>query len=87
MSYRRDREERAAPLATGKRWPRYQISVPGRPPAQTDMQRFFRVTPPKVHRMVKQLETLGLLARQPGKARALRVLLPEDELPRLVRPN
>ena len=30
--------------------------VNGRPPAEADMQRFFRVTPPSVHQMVVTLE-------------------------------
>lgn len=29
----------------------------GRPPAETDMQAFFRVSPPSVHRMLLELET------------------------------
>ena len=33
--------------------------VNGQPPAQADMQRFFRVTPPTVHRMVIELEARG----------------------------
>jgi hypothetical protein len=30
--------------------------VNGRPPAQTEMQRFFQVTPPSVHQMLLTLE-------------------------------
>jgi hypothetical protein len=30
--------------------------VNGRPPAHADMQRFFAVTPPSVHNMIKELE-------------------------------
>jgi len=33
--------------------------VNGRAPAEADMQRFFDVTPPSVHHMVKTLERLG----------------------------
>jgi DNA-binding MarR family transcriptional regulator len=40
--------------------------VNGRPPAQADMQRFFRVTPPAVHQMLLTLEKAGLISRQPG---------------------
>jgi len=53
------------------------------PPAEADMQRFFRVTPPSVHRMVLALEQRGLLERVPGKARSIRVLVSPEELPPL----
>ena len=49
--------------------------VHGRPPAETDMQRHFRVSPPSVHQMVLTLERLGLVRRQPGVARSIEVLL------------
>ena len=39
-----------------------------RPPAEADMQRFFLVTPPSVHRMVLELEKRGLIERTPGAA-------------------
>ena len=57
--------------------------VNGRPPAQTDIQRFFRVTPPTVHQMLLTLERAGLLSRQPGMARCVTVLIGRDQLPRL----
>jgi repressor LexA len=56
------------------------------PPAQADMQRFFRVTPPSVHQMVLTLERRGLLQRSPGKSRSLRVLVEPDMLPPLTDP-
>lgn len=52
-------------------------------PAETDMQRYFRVTPPTVHRMVVELEKRGLIARQPRQARSIRVLVPPELLPPL----
>lgn len=57
--------------------------VNGRPPAQADMQRFFRVTPPTVHQMLLTLEKAGLISRQPGLARCVSVLVDRDHLPRL----
>jgi Mn-dependent DtxR family transcriptional regulator len=60
--------------------------VTGQPPAEVDMQRFFGVTPPSVHNMVKTLERLGLITRAPRQARSIAVLVPEDELPRLRQP-
>src|SRR2546428_3860357 len=54
-------------------------------PAEADMQRFFRVTPPTVHRMVLALEQRGLLERVPGRRRSTRLLLPSNEIPKLER--
>jgi DNA-binding MarR family transcriptional regulator len=57
--------------------------VNGRPPAQIDMQRFFRVTPPTVHQMLLTLENAGLISRQPGVARSIAVLVKRTDLPTL----
>lgn len=54
-----------------------------RPPAEADMQRFFEVTPPTVHRMVVELESKGLIERTPRQARSIRVLLPPEQIPPL----
>ena len=52
-------------------------------PAETDMVKFFRVTPPSAHGMVVKLEELGLVTREPGVARSIRVAIPADEIPKL----
>jgi DNA-binding MarR family transcriptional regulator len=52
-------------------------------PAETDMVKFFRVTPPTAHSMVVKLEQLGLVTREPGVARSNRVAVPEQEIPAL----
>ncbi len=57
--------------------------VNGRPPAEADMIRFFRVTPPSVHQMVLGLEKAGLISRKPGVARSIAVLLDRSDLPEL----
>jgi repressor LexA len=57
----------------------------GRAPAEADMERFFRITPPSVHSMVLMLEKKGFISRVPGEARSIRVLVPEAELPVLRR--
>ena len=59
--------------------------VLGRPPAEADLQRYFRVTPPSVHQMVLTLERAGLIRRQPGQARSIEVLLDPEDLPVLRR--
>lgn len=55
----------------------------GRPPAEADMQAYFNVTPPSVHSMVLALEARRLIARVPGQARSIKVLLPSGALPEL----
>jgi len=57
--------------------------INGRPPAETDMQRYFRTAPPTVHQMALTLERKVLISREPGKARSIRVLLTPDQLPHL----
>ena len=52
-----------------------------RPPAEADIQRFFGVTAPSVHRIVRELEKHGLIHREPGKARSLTLLVAPEELP------
>ncbi len=57
--------------------------VLGRPPAEADLQRHFRVSPPSVHQMVLTLERAGLIHRQPGVARSIKVLVDPEALPPL----
>ena len=52
-----------------------------RPPAESDMQRYFEVTPPSVHRMVLELEKKGFISRQPGKPRSIQLLVAPQSLP------
>jgi Mn-dependent DtxR family transcriptional regulator len=52
-----------------------------RPPAEADLQRFFEVTPPSVHRMVCELESKGLIRRVPRTARSIELLVAPDVLP------
>jgi DNA-binding MarR family transcriptional regulator len=57
------------------------MRVLGRPPAEADLQRHFRVTPPSVHQMVLTLERAGLIRRQPGVARGIELLVAPEDLP------
>ncbi len=57
--------------------------INGRPPAEADMQYYFKVSPPSVHQMVVKLERLGLIERKPGVGRSIRVLVDPDKIPRL----
>jgi repressor LexA len=57
-----------------------------RPPAEIDMQRYFKVSPPSVHQMVLTLEREGFISRQPGVARSIEMLIEPERLPVLVDP-
>jgi Mn-dependent DtxR family transcriptional regulator len=52
-------------------------------PAETDMQRYFRISAPSVHQMVVRLEANGLIEKIPGQGRSIRLLVPREELPDL----
>jgi hypothetical protein len=59
----------------------HYIQVNRQPPSERDMQRHFGVTPPSIHQMILTLEKRGLIARTPGQARSIRLLLPPERLP------
>lgn len=61
----------------------YYSKVNGQPPAEADMQRYFRVSPPSVHQMILTLEANGLIERIPGQGRSIRLLLERKNLPDL----
>ena len=58
--------------------------VLGRPPAEADLRRHFRVTPPSAHQMLVTLERAGLIRRQPGVARSIQLLIDPSTLPPLL---
>jgi len=55
-----------------------------KPPAETDMQEYFRVSPPTVHQMVLTLERARLIRRQPRTPRSIEVLVDPKLLPELI---
>jgi Mn-dependent DtxR family transcriptional regulator len=55
-----------------------------RPPAETDMQQYFRVSPPSVHQMVLTLERRGFIRRQPRMPRSIELLVNPKLLPELL---
>jgi DNA-binding MarR family transcriptional regulator len=55
--------------------------VLGMPPAEADLQRHFRVSPPSVHQMLLTLERKGLIRRTPGAARSVVLLVAPKNLP------
>ncbi len=55
-----------------------------RPPAEADMQQYFRVSPPSVHQMVLTLERAGFIKRHPRTARSIELLVDPKSLPELL---
>jgi repressor LexA len=53
------------------------------PPAELDLQFYFRVSAPAIHDMIKTLELNGFIEKQPGQARTIRLLVAPEHLPRL----
>jgi SOS-response transcriptional repressor LexA len=58
------------------------VQLHGRAPAEADMERFFRVSPPSVHRMVVELEKRGLIRRVPRQPRSIELAI-SDGIPPL----
>ena len=83
-----DRQARIRPAFTTKQgeyltFIHYYTVILGRPPAEADLQRYFRVSPPSVHQMVLTLERFGFIERTPGAPRSIRMLVDPDILPAL----
>ena len=66
---------------------RAYILINGRPPAEADLQRFFRVTAPTVHQMILTLEKRKLIMRSPRVARSIQLLIQATDLPPLEEPS
>lgn len=62
----------------------YYTKINGQPPAETDMQRYFKVSPPSVHRMIVELEKKNLIEREKKKSRNLKIRLTVAQLPQLI---
>lgn len=59
------------------------MKIHGRAPAEAELQAYFKVSPPSVHHMVLTLHARGLITREPGTARSIRLLLDRGDLPDL----
>jgi repressor LexA len=53
---------------------RKYVELHRRAPSEHEMQAFFKVSPPAVHQMIVTLEKKGFIAREPGKARSIRLV-------------
>lgn len=61
----------------------YYTKLNGRPPAEREMEYYFRVSPSSVHQMVLTLEKKGFISRVPSAARSITLRLKRSELPDL----
>jgi DNA-binding MarR family transcriptional regulator len=61
----------------------YYTKIHRRAPAESDLQEYFRVSPPSVHQMILNLEKERFIERVPGQGRSIRLLLRRDQLPDL----
>ncbi len=61
----------------------YYTKIHGQAPSEADLQRYFKVSAPAVHRMVVALEERGFIERSKGKPRSIRLLIGRDEIPDL----
>lgn len=59
------------------------IKIHRQAPAESDLEWYFRVSPPAIHDMIKTLVRNGLIEKTPGKARSIRLLVQPEHLPRL----
>ena len=61
----------------------YYTKIHGCAPAEADLQRYFKVSPPTVHQMILTLEDQQLIERVAGKPRSIRLLVDRKDLPEL----
>jgi repressor LexA len=54
-----------------------------RPPAEADIQQYFRVSRPSVHQMMLTPERAGFIARQPGVPRSIEMRIAPQQPPAL----
>ena len=61
----------------------YFTKLNGFPPAEADIQKYFKTLPPTVHNMILRLEVKGFIKRKPRTPRSIKLLLQRTELPDL----
>lgn len=61
----------------------YYTKLNGRSPAESDIQAYFKVTPPAVHNMILKLEKEGFITRIPRQPRSIKLLVTRAEIPDL----
>ncbi len=53
----------------------YYTKLNGKAPAEADIQKYFRVSPPSVHNMIVKLDESGLISREHGQSRSIKLLV------------
>jgi Mn-dependent DtxR family transcriptional regulator len=61
----------------------YYTKIVGQAPAEADFQRYFRVSPPSVHNMIVTLDERGLISRERGRGRSIKLLIDRENIPDL----
>ena len=61
----------------------YYTKINGIPPAESDFQRYFEVTPATVHQTILRLEKMGLILRIKRKPRSITLAIPACQIPKL----
>jgi LexA DNA binding domain len=77
-----------SPAFTGKQgqylaFIHYYTKIHRQSPSELDLVRYFQVSPPSVHEILKTLQRNGLIERTPGQARSIRLCVPSEHLPPL----
>jgi Mn-dependent DtxR family transcriptional regulator len=62
----------------------YYTKIQGVPPAEADIQKDFKVSPPSVHQMIVTLVKRGFIERTAGVGRSIRLRLSRDQPPDLL---
>ena len=57
------------------------IRLRGFAPSQAEFVELMGVSPPSVNQMIKRLHAAGLIHHEPGKARSIKLLIPDSEIP------
>lgn len=53
-------------------------------PAETDIRFYFGTTAPSVHQMIVTLQKKGFISRLPRTPRSIQLLIPTEQLPKLL---
>jgi len=61
----------------------YYTKLNRRPPAFKDFEKYFRTSPPTVNSMIKRLEEMGLITKEKGTARSIKLNIDKEDLPDL----
>lgn len=59
----------------------YYTRINMRPPAEVDIQNYFGVSSASTHQMLRALTAKQFIKKEPGQARSVTVLIPQDQLP------